>query len=313
MKNFTLKAIIYVSLGFIGVRTQAQDVLTQHNDLNRTGWNPNETILTQSNVTPTSFGLLYKKVVDDQIYAQPLYVGGVSIGGVAHNIVYVATVNNSVYAFDTDDGTLDPYWTRNLTMAGKTVPVVGDIHSIYCNGGYTDFQGTGSLGQSGGFGIVGTPVIDKGRNVIYLVSRSRDLTVDNSPRTVGGSHDNDWNWSSAGFYQQFHALSLSTGNDTLNSPVNIDNSITVNGTGDGSNANVIQFDPRRENQRAGLVLSNNVVYVTYAAHCDMDYYHGWILGFNAANLSLVTKYMTTPNDGRGGVWMSGAAPAVDAA
>ncbi len=98
MKNFTLKAIGYVCFCFIGIRTQAQDVLTQHNDLNRTGWNPNETILNQSNVTPTSFGLLYKKGVDDQIYAQPLYVGGVLIGGVAHNIVYVATVNNSVCA-----------------------------------------------------------------------------------------------------------------------------------------------------------------------------------------------------------------------
>src|SRR5450432_2442480 len=100
MKNFTLKAIIYVSLGFIGVRTQAQDVLTQHNDLNRTGWNPNETILTQSNVTPTSFGLLYKKTVDDQLFAQPLYVSGVMINGAPRNVVYVATVNTSVYAFD---------------------------------------------------------------------------------------------------------------------------------------------------------------------------------------------------------------------
>jgi hypothetical protein len=98
MKNFTLKAIVYVCFCFIGIRTQAQDVLTQPNDLNRTGWNPNETILNQSNVTPTSFGVLYKKSVDDQIYAQPLYVGGVLIGGVAHNIVYVATVNNSVCA-----------------------------------------------------------------------------------------------------------------------------------------------------------------------------------------------------------------------
>jgi F5/8 type C domain/Secretion system C-terminal sorting domain len=308
MKNFTLKAIIYVSLSFVGVRTQAQDVLTQHNDLNRTGWNPNETILTQSNVTPTSFGLLYKKMVDDQIYAQPLYVGGVSIGGVSHNIVYVATVNNSVYAFDTDDGTLDPYWQKNLTMAGKTVPVASDIHSQYCPGtnGYGDFKG--NAGQTSGFGIVGTPVIDKGRNVIYLVSRSRDLTVDN------GSHTNDQDWSSAGFYQQFHALSLSTGNDTLNSPVNFDNSVAVPGTGDGKDgSNLIHFDPRRENQRVGLVLYNNVVYVTYAAHCDMDFYHGWIIGLDAGNLSIVNTYITTPNDGRGGIWMSGAAPAVDAA
>ncbi len=308
MKKFTLEALFFTGLFLFSARSQGQDVLTQRNDLNRTGWNPNETILTQSNVTPTSFGLLYKKSVDDQIYAQPLYVQNVIINGAPHNVVYVATVNNSVYAFDTDDGTLDPYWQVNTTMAGKTVPTFADIHADACPA-YTDFQGTGSLGQKGGFGIVGTPVIDKSRNVIYLVSRSRDLTLADNP-----PYASDTDWPSTGFYQQLHALSLSTGNDTLGSPVNIDNSISAAGTGDGKDgSNQIHFDPRRENQRVGLVLSNNVVYVTYGSHCDWNFYHGWILGFNAANLGLVTKYITTPNDGRGGIWQSGAAPAVDAA
>src|SRR5450432_208836 len=305
MKKYIFKAILCGCFCFFvtGLRAQV-NVLTQHNDLDRTGWNPNEKILNQSNVTPTSFGLLYKKTVDDQLFAQPLYVSGVMINGAPRNVVYVATVNNSVYAFDGDDGTLDAYWQVNTTMAGKTVPVATDIHAS-C-GVYTDFQATPGLGQSSAFGIVGTPVIDKSRNTIYFVSRSKDLSVDN------GNHPKEWDWSSTGFYQQFHALSLSTGLDTLGSPTNIDNSISVPGVGDGSVSNLIHFDPRRQNPRAGLVLYNNAVYVSYASHCDMDYYHGWVLGFDAGNCSLTTKYMTTPNDGRGGIWMSGAAPPVDA-
>src|SRR5450755_2070360 len=165
MKKFLQKAFLVLGFWFIGGRLQAQtDVLTQHNDLNRSGWNSHETILNQSNVTPTSFGLLYKKTVDDQIYAQPLFVSGVMINGAPRNVVLVATVNNSVYAFDADDGTLDPYWQVNTTMSGKTVPTATDVHSNLCPGGYTDLQGNYGLGQRGAYGIVSTPVIDKSRN-----------------------------------------------------------------------------------------------------------------------------------------------------
>ena len=309
MKYFVLKICtlsFFLELLAIGSIAQA-DVLMQHNDLNRTGWYQYETILNQSNVTPTNFGLLNRQAVDDQIYAQPLYVTGVVINGAVHNVVYVATVNNTVYAFDADNALATPYWSTNNTIPGLMVPDGNDVHASLCGFGYQDF--------SSSFGIVGTPVIDKSRNAIYFVSRSKDpLLVDNHPpvKLNGKYISNDWDWTSAGFFQQLHALSLSTGKDTLNSPINLDGTIAVSGAGDGSIGGMIHFDPRRGNQRGGLILSNGVVYIPYAGHCDMNYYHGWILGYNAADLKQACAYATTPNDGEGGIWMSGAGPAVDA-
>src|SRR5664279_2237730 len=183
------------------------DVLTQHNDNGRTGWNPNETILNPSNVTPTNFGLLYKKTVDDQIYAQPLLVNGVMIGGVPKNVVYVATVNNTIYAFDADNGTVDPLWVQHFTPNNQIPPNAGDIHSIGLCGfsGYDDiFKSSNATGQESSFGIVGTPVIDKASNTLYFVFRSRELTVDNTPQGQN-NHNQDPDWSPAGFYQFFHA------------------------------------------------------------------------------------------------------------
>jgi F5/8 type C domain/Secretion system C-terminal sorting domain/Fibronectin type III domain len=322
--NFTPKDFLPVAFLLIATLCRSQtDVLTQHNDYNRTGWNPTETILNTSNVTPTNFGILYKRTVDDQIFAQPLVVTGVKVTDprthavVTRNVVYVATVKNTLYAFDADDGTLNPYWQLNFTPAGEVVPSAMDIHASLCGFSYTDFQGHFSLGQNGSFGIVGTPVIDKNTNTIYFVSRYRDPTVDNTPQgsSTPTPHFNDPDWSSAGFYQQFHALDLSTGLDKFGSPVLINPSTTfVNGTGAGNVNNIIYFDPRRQNQRGGLLISNGIVYIPYSGHCDMDNYHGWILGYKTDDLrQQLIRYVTTPNDERGGIWMSGAGPAADAA
>jgi F5/8 type C domain/Secretion system C-terminal sorting domain len=322
MKKIALKPFLIIWSLFIAAVCQAQtDVLTQHNDLNRTGWNPNESILNTSNVTPTNFGILYKHAVDDQIFAQPLIATGITVTDptthtqVTRNLLIVVTVKNTMYAFDADDGTLDPYWQINFTPAGEIPPNAGDIHAHLCNFTYTDFKSSGNnLGQNGSFGTVGTPVIDKSTNTIYFVSRYRDQTVDNTPKNTT-DHVNDPDWSSAGFYQQVHALDLSTGVDKFGSPVLIDPTTTfVNGTGPGNVGNVIYFDPRRQNQRGGLFISNGIVYIPFSGHCDMDNYHGWLLGYKTNDLSQqVIRYVTTPNDERGGVWMSGAGPAVDAA
>src|ERR1700678_873013 len=95
-----------------GISAGAQvDVLTQHNDLARTGANLRETVLTPENVNKTQFGMLFKRVVDDQLYTQPLVVTGVNGGGGTRDLVYVTTVNNSVYAFDAnDDQASQPVW-----------------------------------------------------------------------------------------------------------------------------------------------------------------------------------------------------------
>ncbi len=322
MKMFTLKLNFIILCSFLTMSGHAQtDVLLQHNDLNRTGWNPNEIILNTSNVTPANFGLLCKHSVDDQIYAQPLIVTGVPVtdpvthNPVTRNLLLVVTVKNTMYAFDADDCTLDVYWQKNFTPAGEIPPMAIDIHAGLCGFSYSDFRiAANGLGQAGSFGTVGTPVIDKSTNTLYFVSRYRDQNVDNTPKN-STDHSNDPDWSSNGFFEEVHAIDLSTGAEKFGGPVIIDPTTTfVVGTGpDHDAANKIHFDPRRENQRGGLFISNGVVYIPFSGHCDMDNYHGWILGYKTNDLTQqVIRYVTTPNDERGGIWMSGAGPAVDA-
>ena len=150
MKTITLKLNLVLGLVLIFLSSHSQtDVLMQHNDLNRTGWNPNETILNTSNVTPTNFGLLYKHTVDDQIFAQPLIITGVNVTDplthtqVTRNLLIVVTVKNTMYAFDADDGTLDPYWQINFTPPGEIPPIAIDIHASLCYFTYTDFKAAG--------------------------------------------------------------------------------------------------------------------------------------------------------------------------
>ena len=253
-------------------------VLTQHNDNTRAGLNNNETALTTSNVNSNQFGKLFTLAVDDQVYAQPLVAGDLSIGSGIHNVVLIATVNNSVYAYDGDNGTL--YWQKNFTATGMRPPNSSDMSSGWCTP-YTDFAHN--------IGIVGTPVIDSVAKTIYFVSRSTDGTS---------------------FAQYLHAVDIASGSEQPGSPVAI--SASVSGSGDGSVNNMVDFDPRRNNQRQGLTLVNGVVYITYSSHCDWNPYHGWILGYNAQTLQQVIVYNDTPNGENGGIWESGVGMAADA-
>lgn len=258
--------------------SQTVSVLTQHNDNNRAGWNANETALTTSNVNVKQFGYVFTLPVDDQVYAQPLVVGHVSIGGGFHNVVYVATVNNTLYAFDGDDGTL--YWQKSFTAPGMRSPRNTDMTGA-CGGMYQDF--------SGNIGIVGTPVIDSARGTMYFVSRS----------TTGST-----------FVQHMHAVNIVDGSDIAGSPMAI--TAAASGNGDGSVKGVITFDALRQNQRQGLTLLGGVVYVTFASHCDWGPYHGWVLGYDAATLQQRIVYNATPDGYAGGMWESGAGMAADA-
>lgn len=258
--------------------SQSVSVLTQHNDNSRAGWNANETALTTSNVNVQQFGHLFDLQVDDQVYAQPLVVGHVSISGGIHNVVYVATVNNTLYAFDGDDGTL--YWQKSFTAAGMRPPRNTDTGN--CGGGvYQDF--------SGNIGIVGTPVIDSAAGTLYFVSRSTTGTT---------------------FVQHLHAVNIVSGNDIAGSPTVI--TATASGSGDGNVKGVITFDARRQNQRQALTLLGGVVYVTFSSHCDLGPYHGWVLGYDAAALQQRIVYNATPDGYAGGMWESGVGMAADA-
>lgn len=260
------------------------NVLTQHNNLQRTGWNSREAILNQANVSGGNFGLVFKRTVDDQIYAQPLVVSNINIGGKNRNVVFTATVNNSVYAFDADDTSAaaeTPLWHVNLTYKNYR-PIANTDMTGACGGNYHDF--------SNKMGIVCTPVINLATNTIYLVVRS----VSTNGQT---------------FVQYLHALDIITGAEKTGSPVYI--TATVPGNGDANGTGLIVFDQQRQSPRPGLLLHDGTVYICWASHCDWTPYHGWVMGYDAKTLKQKYVYNDSPEGGQAGIWMSGQAPAVD--
>ena len=258
-------------------------VTTNRNDLARTGANLSEPSLTTTNVNVAQFGKLFERTVDDEVYAQPLYVANVNVPGVGvRNVVYVATVRNTVYAFDADDPTASsPLWRRVLINPPQVVSVHRSDVGQAC-GTYLDLAGN--------IGIIGTPVIDPTSQTIYFVARTKE---------------------SGTFVQRLHALDITTGNNRAGSPVVIQGSVRgwASGTADG----VVPFNARTQNQRAGLMLLNGIVYIAWASHCDQGPYHGWILGYNASTLQQTFVYNTTPDGGWGGIWQSGQALSADPA
>jgi hypothetical protein len=253
-----------ITLASDGAHAQV-DVLTQHNNNDRTGANLREHLLTPRNVSQASFGMLFKRVVDDQLYTQPLIVIGVEVGGGTRDLVYVTTVNNSVYAFDANDADATaPVWHVNFGTPAN-------MHS-------TDFGCTDINGQ---MGIIGTPVIDKARGVLYVVA----LTKTGSGAELG-----------AGFTQRLHALDLATGADLPESPVTI---------------RAKSFNALMENQRPALLLANGLVYVGYASHCDKEPYHGFLMAYDKKTLAQVSVFNTSPTGSEASIWQSGQAPAVD--
>ncbi len=256
------------------------NVVTQHYDLGRTGWYNRETLLNKSNVNINSFGKLFSRKVDDQLYAQPLVVQDVPISGFGkRDIVYLATVNNTVYAYDADSASVtDPYWKVNLTLPAER-PVRQEDLTGACPG---NFQSN--------IGIVGTPVIDTVSGTIFLVARSV-------------------NPSTQVFSEYLHALDITSGNERNNSPVLIHAQIP--GNGDGNVNGIVNLDPQKNNQRPALLLSKGIIYIGFSSHCDWGPYHGWLLGYDASTLEQKFVYNDTPDGYNGGIWMSGTGPAAD--
>src|SRR5215813_2474455 len=252
-------------------------VLTRNYDNQRTGTNVSEKILKPSNVNSQKFGKLFMLPVDDQIYAGLLFASDVQISGKKHNVLYVATVNNSVYAFDADKPG-DPLWHRNFNGSGRPTDhsEVGQACRIY-----NDFIGN--------IGIVGTPVITP-EHTMYFVTR----TVE-SGSTV----------------QRLHAIDIITGAERPNSPKVIQASIP--GTGEGSVGPNIVFNPVTQNQRSALAYSDGSVYVAWASFCDTRPYHGWMMSFDPSTLEPIGIFNASPNGDRSGIWMSGAGPGFDSA
>jgi len=249
------------ALSAIVPKTWATDVTKSQYDLGCTGANTSETILTPANVDSATFGKLFSKPVDGQVYAQPLYLQNLSIGGGSHNVVFVCTEHNSVYAFDADNATAAAFWHRTLPASVTNVSGCGDLVPEV--------------------GITATPVIDRNAGALYVESSSYEDSV---------------------YYNKLYAINLANGNDLV-APATI--SPSVAGTGAGSAGGRITFNSFVQFCRPGLLLLSGKIYIGSASHCDIGNYHGWLLAYNANNLSQAAVRCITPNGNDGGIWQYG--------
>ena len=291
--GLTLLATAGVCL-FSGTVALAQTrVTTQHNDIARTGANTNETILTPANVNTTTFGKLFSNSVDGWVYAQPLYLPQVTMGagtsqpGTIHNVVFVATEHDSVFAFDADSNTganAKPLWQVSLIDAAHGGnPSAGEKTVPSADVSYNPPDITPEIG------ITSTPVIDPTTNTIYVVAKS----------TIGDTQ----------FFQRLHALDVTTGAEKFGGPATL--AASVSGTGNGSSGGKLNWDPKWENNRTSLLLLNGIVYIGFGSHMDQGPWHGWILAYNAATLAQTGAWCATPNAAAAGIWMGGTGLAAD--
>ncbi len=257
-------------------------IYSWRNDAALTGQNRQETALTPATVKGAHFGKAFSCIVDGYVYAQPLYVPNVAVAvNDTHNLVYVATEHDSVYAFDADANPCQIVWSVNFVNGNPGVTTVPSADV-----GTTDITPE--------IGITGTPVIDPSTGILYVSAETKEGAV-----------------GSPVYVHRLHALDILTGNEKPGSPVVINAS--VSGTGDGATGGTLLFDAFTANQRSALLLAGGNVIVSFASHADMDPYHGWMFAYsyNGAALSKVAASSTTPNGGRGGVWQSGAPPSSD--
>lgn len=257
--------------------TDLTGVFTYLNDNSRSGQNLKEYALTTANVTSASFGKLFSCSVDAAIYAQPLWVAGLNIGGAMHNVVFAATQHDTLYAFDADSSSCTNVWGNPLSLvpAGETFVSSSDVT---CGDLQPDI------------GIVGTPVIDPAGGTLYVVTKTK--------ASDGSS-----------FHQRLHAVNILTGAERVAAQ---EIAATVAGTGGGSVGGMVSFDPLLNNERPALLLENGHVIISWASHCDLGQYHGWVMSYNATTLSQEAVWNDTPNGILGGIWISGGGPAADA-
>ncbi len=251
------------------------NVLTYHNNPARNGLNLTETILTISNVNATNFGKLFLVTLDGVVDAQPLYVSSIAVPNQGtHNLLVVATENDSLYALDADTGA--QIWKTRLIPTGETP---------------SDDRGCSQVTPQ--IGITSTPVIylepGKSAGAIYAVAMSKD--------------------SSGNYHQRLHKVSLTTGNQIAAA---VEIVAQYPGTGANSSGGYVVFDPKQYKERSGLLLLGGVVYLAWASHCDFNPYTGWIMGYNATTLAQTTVLNVTPNGSEGAIWGAGGGLAVDA-
>ena len=265
-------------LALLGVAAPAQ-VLTAQYDNARSGAT-HDTVLTPANVNANRFGKIFSLPVDGDIYAQPLYVPRVEIPGKGiHDVVYVATEHDSVYAFDAAGNPSSPLWHVSFLGSGVEPVPARD-------------QGCAFIRPE--IGITPTPVIDLPSGTIYVLARTKE----------GGGLLSDGR-----YVQKLHALAITTGAEKFGGPVEI--KALVKGRGAGSSGGMLEFNPLRELPRAALLLTNGNVYLTWASSCDVGPYHGWVMAYDAHTLRQAAVWNSSPDAQESGIWQSDNGPAAD--
>jgi hypothetical protein len=271
------------SAGAVAAVTDLSGVYTYHNDGARDGANAQEYALTPANVNTASFGKLASCTVDGAIYGQPLWVANVAFAGAKHNVVFVTTQHDSLFAFDGDSNSCTLLWSVSLIDAGHG-GTTGElpVPSTSVGSGFGDIQPE--------IGINGTPVIDGSSGTLYVVSKSID--------------------SLGNFYQRLHAIDVISGSEKSGSPMLIAGSVP----GSGSGGSTVAFSSKQQNQRPGLALLNGTVFVSWGSHEDASPWYGWMMGYNysGGGWTQTAVFNSTPNVRGGGIWMGGGAPAIDA-
>jgi len=267
---------------FVSSAIAQQGWTTRGFNNNRTSSNQAETVLNQSNVNTGQFGLIFTRPVDGQVYAQPLVVPSVKIGKGTFNVLLVATMHDSVYAYDADNAlNTAPLWQKTFTDPANGIT---SIPYYYL---------TGEMDIHPEVGITSTPAVDPVNHTVYVVVR----TLEGDPNV------------DASYHQRLHALDLATGAEKFGGPVEL--AAQVNGSGIGGDGTVIPYSGRLQNQRPALVLNQGNLYIASASHGDNGPYHGWLMRYNAQTLKLTAVYNSTPNGHLGGFWMSGAGMPID--
>ena len=271
----------------VGV-TDLKGVYTYHNDLARDGANIQEYGLSLTNVNTTAFGKLFSCTVDGAVYAQPLWVANLTVNGARHNVVFVATEHDSLFAFDADTAPCVKLWQVSLIDTAHGGNAAGETS---VPAGYTGFlvgMGLGNLAPEAG--VTSTPVIDPASGTMYVVSKS----------VVSGTSN---------IFQRVHAIDITTGNEKTGSPATISGSVA----GTASGGTTVAFSPQQENQRAGLALVNGTLYIGFGSHEDAPPWFGWMATYTYSGSGFVQNALlnVTPNVAEGGIWMSGGAPAAD--
>ena len=268
--------LVLVGLCVVPVRSVAQKpILTWHYDNGRTGSNTKEVVLTPANVNYKTFGQLSIKPVDGYVAAQPLYVPKLNIVGQgSHDVVLVATMHGSVYAFDADDTNTSPLWFTSIftySPAGATT-VPATVKGSAQTTGWTEL------------GIVSTPVIDLPSLTLFLVAE----TYENSQ-----------------VVHRLHALDITTGLEKPGGPTTIAATYTHNGV-------TTTFKDFYQMNRPALLLANGNIFIAWGSNSNNHIpCQGWVMSYSASTLQPVAAITLEPGKNLASIWQKGAGIAAD--